>query len=51
MKGVTMVVETNCWTDGDYMGGTHTWLQVDHSGIKAYVHRASMSPPAGLPHC
>ncbi len=45
------IVETTCWTDGEYMDDTHTWFKVNHSGIAAYVHRGSISPPTGLPHC
>jgi hypothetical protein len=45
------IVETTCWTDGEYMDESHTWFKVNRSGIAAYVHRASINPPPGLDHC
>jgi hypothetical protein len=44
-------VETYCFREGQVLDGNPYWFAINTGGETAYVHRSSISVPAGVLHC
>ena len=44
-------VETYCFREGQVLNDNPYWFAINTGGETAYVHRSSISVPAGLLHC
>jgi hypothetical protein len=45
-------VDIVCWTQGQHVDGTSTWLRINHANERSFVNRAAIAPGAGeIPHC